>query len=35
MPDKSENHSISPKISEFIEKNIELIDNNDWKMLAV
>lgn len=31
----SENHSISPKISEFIEKNIELIDNNDWKMLAV
>lgn len=32
---KAENHSISPKISEFIEKNIELIDNNDWKMLAV
>ena len=32
---KTENHSISPKISEFIEKNIELIDNNDWKMLAV
>lgn len=32
---KSENHPISPKISEFIEKNIDLIDNSNWKMLAV